>query len=385
MGRWIVLLITAGCRLGFDNVDPASHGDDDQQGSGIGSNVVQVSCGGSQRFVVGADLDGIAASATSDGFVVTTVDSDGNVKGWSYALDGGTLTAKSQNISLGTNGNGTVGIANAGNTLLVAAQNSAGTMVTAVSTTDLSALAPPVPRTDFAGPVPLASVGGTFAYVSQLGDSSIELMKLDAMATQVGSPLVLTAMPDMGYSPTVVAGPNGYAVVYGGWNLDGGASIALYDTDLAPLIAPQTIEPDPSYFAEQPVLAYAATSNTYLVSWHQKDSMNFDFVYARLLGPDFTPIGDPFLVAAYSDNEAIATDGTSFYLSYITYDPADILPDRLVASRISSTGVATPISITGDGGTPAQWTFVERDSQTVLVWQETGGSGPDLYFDPMCD
>src|SRR5664279_948592 len=201
MGRWMVLLITAGCRLGFDNVDPASSGDD-QQGSGTGSGVMQLSCG-SQRFVVGADLDGIAASPTSDGFVVTTVDSDGNVKGWSYTLDNGALTTKSQNISLGTNGNGTVGIANTGNTLLVAAQNATNSTVSAVSATDLSLLAPPVARTDFAGPVPLASVGGTFAYVSQLGDTSIVLMELDATGDEVGSPLTLTTMPDMAYSPTV--------------------------------------------------------------------------------------------------------------------------------------------------------------------------------------
>ncbi|HEX7699093.1 MAG TPA: hypothetical protein VF403_00140, partial [Kofleriaceae bacterium] len=58
--------------------------------------------------------------------------------------------------------------------------------------------------------------------------------------------------------------------------------------------------------------------------------------------------------------------------------------DHLAASQISSTGVLTPVSITGDGGTPAQWTFVQRNGQTVLVWQETGGNGPDLYFDPMC-
>jgi hypothetical protein len=383
MGRWLVLLITTGCRLGFDNVDPASNGDD-QQGSGSGSNVMQLTCGAPQRFVVGADLTGIAASPTSEGFAVATVDSDGAVKGWSFTLDGGALTPKAQNISLGANGNGTVGIANAGNTILVAAQTSMGTTLSSHSAADLSQLAPPSVRTDFAGPVPLSSVGGTFAYISQLADTSIELRQVDAMANDVGSTLTLTTMPDNAYSPTVVAGPNGFAVVYGAWHIEGGAAIALYDTNMAPLIAPQEIEPNPDYFAEQPVLAYAATSNTYLVAWHQKDAMNFDFVYARLLGPDFTPVGEPFEVATYSDGESIATDGTSFFLSYITYDPAMLVPDQLAASRISSTGALTPVSITGDGGTPAQWTFVQRNGQTVLVWQETNGSGPDLYFDPMC-
>ena len=381
MGRWLALLITAGCRLGFDNVDPATfHGDDGHQGG-----IPQLSCG-PQRFVVGASLSGLAASPTSDGFAVATVASGGGtLKGWSFALDGsGALTAKTQDITLGANGNGTVGVANAGNTVLVAASSSTGTTLYSLSTTDLSPLASPSVRTDFAGPVPLASVGGTFAYISQLADTSIELRQVDASANDVGSPLALTSMPDGAYSPTIVAGPNGYAVAYGGAHINGGAAIALYDTALTPLIAPQEIEPNPSYFAEQPVVSYAAVSNTYLVSWHIKDATNDDDIYARLLGPDFTPIGNPFEVAPFSTTASIATDGTSFFLSYVTYDPAMVVPDHLAASQISNTGVVTPIAITGDGGTPVRWTFVQRNGQAVLVWQESGGNGPDLYFDPMC-
>ena len=291
-----MLLITAGCRLGFDNVDPASNGDDDQ-GSGSGSNVVQLSCGGPQRFVVGADLNGIAASPTSAGFVVTTVDSDGNVKGWSYTLDNGTLAANvaehlSRNERQRHGGDRERGQhALGGGAERHRHRPSVRSPPPIAFAARTAGRAHRFRRRRFHS----RRVGGTFAYVSQLGDTSIELMELDAMGNEVGSTLTLTTMPDMAYSPTVVAGPNGYAVVYGGSQINSGAAIALYDTELTPLIAPQTIEPNPSYWAEQPVLAYAAASNDVSRgSGHQKDSMNFDFVYARLLGSDFAPVGEPF-------------------------------------------------------------------------------------------
>jgi hypothetical protein len=386
----MVLLITAGCRLGFDDVDPATTGDDGSgSGSGSGSSGVQpqLTCSGPQRFVVGNDLAGIAATSTSDGFAVATVDTNGNVKGWSFELDSaGSLNAGAQNIALGAGANGTVGIASSAANVIVAASNSGGTAMFALAETTMAKLNAPTMRTDFAGPTPLASVGGTYAFISQLSDTTVQLTQLDSNAQPVGSTLALTATADMAYSPTVVAGPNGYAVVYGAWNLDGGAAISLYDTNMNQLIAPQKIEPNPSYFAEQPVIAYAAQSNEYFVSWHIKDSSNFDHVYGRLLGTDFTPVGDPFEISPFSNNESVSTDGTNFFLSYVIYDPNNVLPDKLGASQITSgTGAVTPISITGDGGTPSKWTFVARDAQTVLVWRETGGSGPDLYFDPMCN
>ncbi|MFT3699390.1 MAG: hypothetical protein QM831_39950 [Kofleriaceae bacterium] len=387
MGRAMLLLITLGaCRMGFDDLESKSPGDDESGGSG--SDVVSpdvLSCAaGPQRFVVGSDLNGIAAAATDTGFAVATVDSSGNLKGWSYALDSqtGELSANAQAVTIAAQMNGVVGLATNGSTVMLAAQTSAGgTTIYPLAANDLSSRGTPSSRTtEFAGPVPIASSGGTFAYISQLGDSSVQLHGLDATGADTVK-LTLTSTDDMAYSPTLVPGPNGYAVVYGAWKIDGGAAIALYDPQMNQLIAPQKIEPNPAYFAEQPVLAYADKSGECLASWHIKDADNNDIIYARLLGADFVPVGDPFLIHANADNATIATDGTDFYLSYLMYAG---MTSALGASKISAAGEVTPVEIIGDGGQPSKWAFVERGEQTVLVWREVGGTGPDLYFDPMC-
>jgi len=62
-----------------------------------------------------------------------------------------------------------------------------------------------------------------------------------------------------------------------------------------------------------------------------------------------------------------------------------VTPSLLAGAKIDATGNITPRAIVRSGGTPGPWTTVERDGQPVLVWSEVGGSGPDLYFDPMCD
>src|SRR5450755_4675349 len=116
MGRWMVLVITAGCRLGFDDVTPPLPGD-----QGSGSAAAGLTCTGPQRFSLGADLAGIAATATTDGFALATVDTNKNLDGWSFTLANGVLTESAQNVALGTNANGTVGIASSGDTVIVAA------------------------------------------------------------------------------------------------------------------------------------------------------------------------------------------------------------------------------------------------------------------------
>ncbi len=380
----LVLLITLGaCRMGFDDLEsrPGPTGDD--QGSDAAANP-KVSCAGPQRFVVGTELSGIAASATDTGFAVATVDASGHLKGWSYDLDTstGTLSANAQSVMIADKANGIVGIATNGAELMIAAQlSSGGTTLYPLTKGFTPSSAPSARPTEFAGPVPIAASGGTFAYISQLGDSSIAIHGIDAQGKDTVEH-ALTITDDMAYSPTIVPGPNGYAVVFGGYKIDGGAEIALYDPALGTLVAPQKIEPNPSYYAEQPVIAYGEVSGEFLVSWHIKDAANNDVIYARLLGADFTPIGDPFLIEANANNATIATDGTDFYLSYLVYTGN---LSAMAASKITASGEVHPVTITGNGGQPSEWAFVERAAQTVLVWREVGGSGPDLYFDPMCD
>jgi len=71
-------------------------------------------------------------------------------------------------------------------------------------------------------------------------------------------------------------------------------------------------------------------------------------------------------------------------MSYRTYSKNGA-PDVLAATHVTSSGAMTPYTIAGSGGTPGHWWLLERAGQSVLVWTEINGSGPDLYIGPLCN
>jgi hypothetical protein len=130
-----------------------------------------------------------------------------------------------------------------------------------------------------------------------------------------------------------------------------------------------------------PWFAYSATLDKFLVTWHQKDVTSDDDTWAMIVDSTLNIVVQPFEVAPFSTNVVAAADADGFWLAYHTYTPASII----AASHVAVDGTVTARPVTSSGGTPVNWNVVERDGQAILVWTETGGSGPNLYLDPLCN
>ena len=123
-----------------------------------------------------------------------------------------------------------------------------------------------------------------------------------------------------------------------------------------------------------------AGQGMYLVAWHAKDVTNDDDVWYSLRAADLTEKTAPVVVAGFSNRTVVGADADGFWLAWQTYSPAVALG----GARVAVDGTSTPRPVTMSGGTPGAGAMTARAGQTVLAWTEVGGSGPDLYLDPMC-
>ena len=353
-----------------------------------GAALTTLACGTPQRFQIGFKLDGIAATRTPAGIAVVTVDTSGALKGWTYALAGGALAATHENLALGANANGTLGVAVDGAQLVVAASNGSPATGTTLYGVDVASLAPlgaPSPRIgEFAAASPVAVHSDAIAYANQLSTTEVDLRLVHADGTDATPPALIGDASTMPYRVSLVATSTGFALAFGTGAGGHTGQLVLLDPALAITSGPVYLDGAAGYGAIEPVAAYAASSDRFLVAWHQKDTTNDDDVWAEVLDAGLGVVVPPFEVAPFSSHAVISTDGTDFWVSYLSYDTGGGVPDWLAASRISSTGQLTPRTVVGSGGTPNKWALVSLAGQSVLVWTETNGSGPDLYFDPLC-
>src|SRR4051812_1115728 len=86
----LMLPIVAACgRMGFDPADPAPD-----------PALDHLACGAPVRFSVGATTSHLGASATPHGYNVFTVDNTGEVRGFTYEFETGTLVARLSDVPL---------------------------------------------------------------------------------------------------------------------------------------------------------------------------------------------------------------------------------------------------------------------------------------------
>ncbi len=393
MWRIGILLIAASCgRLGFDDHAPSpSSGTPDAPGSttqppdasGIAAQLL--TCGSPTRFTITADNTGFASTPRTNGFGVFDVDSQGALWGWSYDIVEGGLDAKAESIQLGSNTNSSLGGAAVGDQFVIATGNpgmSPGETVYALDS-KLDAVSTPSSTTgETPGQVPLAANGSTLAYatIEATGDADIRL--LDSNGGDASNAQIVDAASDMPSYAQVLATSHGFAFGYGLGN--GLVQIATFDVNLNSLVGPTNIDANTDDM-RSPELAYSPTLDQFAIAWHQKDVTNDDDIWATIVDGELNVVVAPFEVAPYSTNAVLASDASGFWIAYDTYDPMGMKPDAMAASHVDATGTVTSAAITSSGGSPASWQLIERAGQVVLVWAESGGSGPNLYFDPMCN
>ena len=348
----MLLAIAGGCgRLGFaDEPAPAGGG---TGGSGSDAPIAQLlACGSPTRFDIGnADaLANLTPVATTNGFAVFTVGNDGTLAGWSYAFDGPTLAASETNVALGTGANGTFGGTVVGDDIMVA--SSTGQPATGTTLFSLDRAARDDRRAERArersGPASSRSRRAAPRWRTRhsqpQGDADVRLV--DAAGADASAITKVGAATDKPNAVAVLATNTGFALGYATGN-DGRARLATFDQTLAPLVAPTKI--DPGSGIESPWFGYAPAFDEFLVAWHEKDASDDDNVFATILDGNSNVVVAPFEVAPFSQYVTIGSDATGFWLTYVTYDPNNVVPDHLVASHVDAAGAITPRAVTRVG------------------------------------
>ena len=342
-------------------------------------------CDQPARFQVGA-VDAIAAVATPEGFAMLAA-AGGSVNGWAYELVDGQLIATAQAVPITTSEAGAIGAATDGTTVMVTAIQGMPATGSALVPVDqqLASLGPPTMEVDLAVANPIASGASGFAFATMnAATSGVDARLMAAFGVIVGAPVQIIDASEVPGYVSIIPNANGYAVTYTSAatnpNVD---RIELLDANLTVVAGPVTTS-NSTNDAEAAHVAWAASSNAYLVAWDEKTSTDGDEVWIQMLGPNLEPVTQPRKIADHCYSPTVASDDTGFWLTWASYvnSPA---PDFLDAAHVALDGTITPRAVTSSGGSPGQWTMVERLGQPVLVWAETGGSGPDLYLDPMCN
>jgi hypothetical protein len=335
-----------------------------------------------------SDLLAMTAVATPDGYAMFVVDSLGDIHGRTFTFAGDQLQT-SADVKLGEGALGSISGEFGGTDIMLASLY--GTVAGGATGTTLfplgAALEPNgrfVDR-DFEIGVtePLARTNdpdGSFAFAT-LAAGQVDVMRVDADGTNAGAWATAVPGSESASSVTIHAAGGGYVVGYTAATTSPSSTrVALVDAAFHTIAGPVSLNVT-AYGPSNSHVAWAPVSDTYLVTWFEKNVTDDDDVYMTVLGARLETIVPATIVDTHSYAPVVGSDGTGFWLSYKNYD---LSPSALKAVHVSATGVVTPRAVGTSGGSPSKWAMVERYGQPVLVWAESGGSGPDLYFDPMC-
>lgn len=389
MGKVLLTVCLCACgRYGFSDSAPDAAPMVDVD-AGPDAAPAKLACGQPTRFQVGAStISTLTMAAPPWGFGLFTVDSSNTLHAWVYAFSGTDLVAMVQNTTMASSATGTLGAATLGNNILVASATgvptATGSIVYAMDGKG-EEVAQPASRTALAVASPLAASGtgnGVALATVTPGSSAVDVHLLDASGGDAIAPTTIIADATGADTVKLTSAGTGYAAVWGQPAAGTHAiEIALFDSSLA-MVAGPAIADDLAYGAYSGSAVWASVSNEYLVTWHEKNAGGGDDVWFSILGPDLSVKVLPTLVANDGHDPVAASDGTGFWMIWDEYPGA--LPEHLAGAAITADGAVTPRAITSSGGTPKKWAMTAREGQPVLVWTEVGGSGPDLYFDPMC-
>ncbi len=380
MGTAVLLIgvaLVSACRYGFD---PEARPDAPPPPP---PSSLRIECGTRPRFVVGAGtLNSLVAIATPSGFDVFTRDDATALRGWSYDWSGGQLAANAQNIAIDTDVTGTFGAVAVGAQVLLAAIHGADATLGSTYYLLTSTIAERGDRIVNAarviGATPLATSGATADLAAvRYENGSVVAHPVDLAGGETAARLLVdgAALPSEASLGRAAAG-------YVAWWVAGAPSpnearVELLDGSFAVTAGPITIDNSRGFDTIRPRVAWAATSHTYAVAWYEKTPTNDDDTYVQVFDAQLQPVIPPTRIAAYAAGPVIGSDGTDFLVAFIT-------STGMQAAHVAADGTITMRAVGSSGGTPKAWAMVEREGQPVLVYAEAGGSGPDLWFDPLC-
>lgn len=341
-------------------------------------------CNEPQRFQTpGAEIAALAATPTADGHLVATVDMRGNLAAWSFARRFDRLDVTASNLAIDDDVTTTLSLTSIGSKVMVAGitgvATPTGTRIWPRSS-DGAERSMPVDHPEFAADTAIAvSSDGVLAF-SDIDASTlaVRLRPLDVTGDYAAPPIIVVDATEKATHATIGPGGPGYVVQWTSSAATPDAlKLALVDAD-GNLIAGPVQTNITTEGPGRPRVAWSSDTDTYLVSWFEKNATDDD-VWFQLRGADLSPLTMAGILAPHAVRPEVAIDSDGFWVTW-----KDLQTNTLAAAHVSATGVVTPRVVTSSGGTPKQWTMLRAGGQSVLVWIEAGGSGPDLWFDPLC-
>jgi hypothetical protein len=386
MWRLGILLVASCGRFGFADL-PAEATPDASPSSPIvdaSPTPLVLTCGAPQRFAFDTDQNGVGIAVHASGIDVFDVEGNGRLTGYSFALGSdGTLHELESGIVLGTNNAaGELGGAAIGDQVVLASTTNAmpaGTTLFALDDALATSAMPTTDATDAAGEASIASNGTSMMLAEIDGNGNAIVRGVSTGAVESDSSTMVGGSDVAPYYENAMATASGFALGYGTQMPSSQVQLALLDTSLNLTTGPFTLDAGQDMYS--PWFAYSPVLDKFLVTWHQKDENDLDDTWAMIVDNKLTIVVQPFEVAATSTNVVAGADADGFWLAYHTYMPTSIM----AASHVAVDGTVTARPVTSSGGTPVNWNIVQRDGQAILVWTETGGNGPNLYLDPLCN
>lgn len=385
-------VLAAGCgRLGFTDTVTADDATDAASDSDTNTGTPQLSCSGPARFDVSVETvtNGMTAIATATGYAVFGVDANGGLTGSSYEFSGSTTLAQTKQTTAldatATGPLGAVGVNTAGNLLLaeqVGLPTATGTKLVPLDM-QLAAMGPGTSRGDsYIGLGPVAqSPTGDVVYFAANGANSISAHAVTSLGVDTGT--VVEVIPSAEASGFQEISGGGGASYLATWTNAAATPIrgrmVLLDNNFAPTV-PAITTGGPGDVL-MPHAVWAKNKSVYLFIWYEKNVTDGDDIYFEIRDPSLNLIGTQKLAKASAFQAVAASDGDGFLVVWDNYVPAD----HLEAVYIDATGAMTTRSVFQTGGKPAKWAMTQRLGQPALVWVENGGSGPNLYIDPVCN
>ncbi|HEY0191406.1 MAG TPA: hypothetical protein VGC42_09825 [Kofleriaceae bacterium] len=345
-----------------------------------------LACDGA-RFPTGPTTSSLGATPTDDGYFVLAVDSGGGVSGAAFDFSADrSLAQTTGQVAIATGATGSVAGVGLPEGALVEVPygrpDTTGTVLVPLDRTLQPRGAQAKHDTWIAGAAMLARTSsGAIALAGQdRTNRNIQGQLVDGTGAFLGAPVLLVAGSTSPQTATLVAaGDHFLATWVASGKDDAEARAQLLDDKLVPITAVTKVSSDPVNGAEFPRAAYAPVADRYLFAWFQKVNGGMDQVWVSLRDGRLNELAPPQLVASDGTMPIVAA-GTDDFLVVWKDDGA-----KLAAARVKMTGEITPIGVTNTGGKSAGWDVVVRDGQPALVWVESGGTGPNLWLNPLCN
>jgi hypothetical protein len=387
----LIVPLAAACGRGrFDVVPPSPDAPVDVAAPDAAPPVL--SCASPPRFSINATATQLSATARLHGYDVFTVDGAGQVQGFSYAFDTDDLATarlakQVSDVPVGTNATGSLGALAIGDDVLVAMPygrpTTTGTALIPLSAQLGSRGSPAMHDGAYGAGAALAgNTNGTLAFATQPMLKEVDLQVVSPLgveASTVQQVPVTDGGADMN-NPTIMAVGANFLVV---WNASGSPSAVhaqLFDEKLVAQTLIMKVSTDQGAGTEFGRAAYAAAADLYLVAWHQKTSTGGgDEVWISLRNSSLAEI-KAAKIASQGVFPAIAAGDNDFLV--VWQDGGSL--SHLGAARIAMDGAVTPVGVPDTGGTAAGWDLVVHNGQPAVAWVEAGGTGPNLWLDPLC-